>query len=313
MRYYVEKLGIYYEVREGDTEERIQGSTGNNSGRNSFDKYIVICDSDKKINETIIPEYINDMPVKTVDKKAFLGCKGLRQIRLPRGIDSIGEWAFAFCDNLMVVELSRNDIRWGKGVFKNDRKLRRITIYPDCSSDPQTCRLLAATPVIMDAEYLLDIKHAGNPEWIRKWDTRLEHILNLADDEGYHLYVLCGEEDLHFDYEEYLEYNREKKSELCMLRLINDKYLNEGFRSRLSEYIKEHTAGCVSDAAIRILLKAHGDEQEYYKLLLDTGAISNANLELVLAAMGDRHAQMKAYLIEQCNGASAGFFDDLML
>lgn len=291
MRYYDEKLGIYYEIGE----------------------HIVICDAEKKLNEIIIPDTINDIPVKAIAKKAFLGCKGLRQVRLPRGIVSIGEWAFAFCDNLTTVELARNDIKWGKGVFKNDRKLRRITIYPDCASDPMTCRLLAATPVIMDAEYLLDIKHAGSPEWIKKWDTKLEHILNLADDEGYHLYVLCGEEDLHFDYEEYLEYNREKKSELCMLRLINDKGLEEGFRNKLSGYINGHTAGCTSDAAVRILLKAHGDEQEYYKLLLDIKAISNENLEPVLSAMGDRHAQMKAYLIEQCNNSSNGFFDDLML
>jgi hypothetical protein len=313
MRYYEDKLGIYYEIRESYSEDRSQSGLNKNPADGDCEKFIMICDADKKLNELTIPEYINDLPVRAIGKKSFLGCKGLRQIRLPRGIDNIGEWAFAFCDNLTAVERPRNDIKWGKGVFKNDDKLRRITIYPDCSSDPMTCRLLAAAPVIMDAEYLLDIKHAGNEEWIKKWDTRLEHILNLADDEGYHLYVLCGEEDLHFDYEEYLEYNREKKSELCMLRLINDKWLDEDFKQKLSDYINDHTAGCESDATIRILLKAHGDEQEYYKLLLDTGAVSNINLEQVLFKMGDRHAQMKAFLIEQCSSSTDGFYEDLML
>ena len=294
MRHYEEKLGLYYEIKgEG--------------------KRIVICDADKKLNELSIPDYIDELPVKAVAKKAFLGCKGLRSVRLPKYIDSIGEWAFAFCDSLKSVELARNDIKWGKGVFKNDGRLTRISIYPDCSSDPETCILLAATPVLMDAEYLLDIKHAGSPEWIKKWDTRLVHLLNLADDEGYHLYVLCGEEDLHFDYEEYLEYNREKKSELCMLRLINDKGLTEELKERLTGYILYHTAGCESDAAVRTLLKKHGDEEDYYRLLLDIKAITSDNLELLLSAMGDRHAQMKAYLIEQCGAGTNGFFDDLML
>lgn len=294
MRYYEDNLGIYYEPVD--------------DGRS-----VTILDADKKHGEIIIPELINGIPVKAIAKKAFLGCKILRSVRLPQGIDSIGEWAFAFCDNLYSLELARNDIKWGKGVFKNDRKLKRISIYPDCSDDPMTCRLLAAAPVIMDAEYLLDIKHAGYPEWIKKWDTRLEHLLNLADDEGYHLYVLCGEEDLHFDYEEYLEYNREKKAELCMLRLINDKGLTDLFRNRLTHYILEHTAGCDSDAAVRVLIKKHGDEEEYYRLLLGIKAITYDNLDIILHKMGDRHTQMKAYLIEQCGSATDEFFDDLML
>ncbi len=294
MRYYEDNLGIYYEPVD--------------DGRS-----VTILDADKKLGEIVIPELINEIPVKAIAKKAFLGCKILRSVRLPKGIDSIGEWAFAFCDNLYSLELARNDIKWGKGVFKNDRKLKRISIYPDCSDDPMTCRLLAAAPVIMDAEYLLDIKHAGYPEWIKKWDTRLEHLLNLADDEGYHLYVLCGEEDLHFDYEEYLEYNREKKAELCMLRLINDKGLTDLFRNRLTDYILEHTAGCYSDAAIRVLIKKHGDEEEYYRLLLGIKAITYDNLDIILHKMGDRHTQMKAYLIEQCGSATEEFFDDLML
>ena len=173
--------------------------------------------------------------------------------------------------------------------------------------------LLASATVLMDAEYLLDTEHAGNDEWLGKWDTRLQHLLDLADDEGYHLYVLCGEEDLHFDYEEYLEYNREKKSRLCMLRLRNDVMLDNRLRMRLINYLNSHTAGCGSDAAIRVLTKKFGDEQEYYRLMIDIGAVNTDNFEMVLDVMGDRHAQMKAYLIEQCKPSSDDFYDNLAL
>lgn len=302
MNYYDEALKINYEIREKD-------------GR----KYTVITDADKKINEICIPETIGGYPVEGIGKKAFLGCKGLRRLHLPETVISIGEWAFAFCDNLIRVEIPRKKLELGKGVFKNDDMLREIFIYDihsvcDESHDiNMAAKLMAAAPVIMDAEYLLDTEHAGSDEWLRKWDTRLAHILSLKDDEGYHLYVLCGEEDLHFDYEEYLEYNREKKSSLCMLRLVNDLKLSEDDKKPLGDYLLEHTCGCESEAAVRVLLKRHGDDRDYYRMMLDTGAINNANLEAVLNMMGDRHAQMKAYLIEECGRDKAGYFDDLEL
>ncbi|MCR5356038.1 MAG: leucine-rich repeat domain-containing protein [Lachnospiraceae bacterium] len=302
MQQYDEALHLYYEIKDKDGES-----------------YAVITDADKKLAEVDIPGEIGGSKVRKVARKAFLSCKGLRRVSIPESVTEIGEWAFAFCDDLLSVGFIRGDISLGKGVFKNDGKLREITVRnqgvqeDDSEGDIKTARLLAATPELMDAEYLLDIKHAGSKEWLKKWDTRLEHILSLRDDEGYHLYVLCGEEDLHFDYEEYLEYNREKKSELCMLRLVNDIALNDKDRDILVHYIKDHMSGCESEAALRVLLERHGDEKDYYSLMLDTGAINDENLEAVLNAMGNRHAQMKAYLMEKCNASKDDYFDDLML
>lgn len=309
MNYYDDTLKIYYEIREED-------------GR----KTAVVTDADKKLNEISIPDIISDCPVERIGKKAFLGCKGLRYVRLPETVSEIGEWAFAFCDNLTRIELPKKKTDLGKGIFKNDEKLREIEVY-DLISDggsvsegnlsesgrAMISRLMAAAPVIMDAEYLIDTKHSGSDEWLRKWDTRLAHILSLKDDDGYHLYVLCGEEDLHFDYEEYLEYNRGKKSSLCMLRLVNDIKLPEDDRKVLAAYLRDHTCGCESEAAIRTLLKRHGDDMDYYRMMLDIGAINDDNLEPVLGMMGDRHAQMKAYLIEKCGNKTTDFMDDLLL
>ncbi len=305
MRYYDESLGIYYEILQKEAESTKK-------------KYAVVTDADKKLNEIDIPCELNSCPVEKIGKKAFLGCKGLRRVSIPYSVSSVGEWAFAFCDNLVSVEMPRRRVEWGKGVFKNDNRLVSIVINDDFSAShlrnaEMISVLLAAVTVLMDAEYLLDTEHAGTEEWLGKWDTRLQHLLDLADDEGYHLYVLCGEEDLHFDYEEYLEYNREKKAHLCMLRLRNDVMLDNGLRMRLSDYLISHTAGCESDAAIRVLTEKFGDVQEYYSLMTDIGAINPDNFEKVLDVMGDRHAQMKAYLIEQCKPSSDDFYDNLAL
>ncbi|MCR4806882.1 MAG: leucine-rich repeat domain-containing protein [Lachnospiraceae bacterium] len=301
MRYYDEATGLYYEIKEDE-------------GR----KWALVTDADKKLTKVTVPDSLGGVPVEEIGKKAFLGCKLLREVTLPGTVRSLGEWALAFCDNLVSVHLPRAGIRLGKGVFKNDRKLKDIFVYDD-SSDEAVSRLLAAAPIYMDAEYLLDIEHAGTCEWYNKWDTKLTHILSLKDDDGYHLYVLCGEEDLHFDYDQYLEYNREKKSYLCMLRLRNDKCLKEDVRKDLRDYLLDHTVGCGSDAAIRVLLRDYGDDRDYYELMLDEGVITPLNLERVLIMMGDRHAQMKAYLMEHGGSASAGgesgdvSFDSLML
>ena len=304
MDHYDEKIRSYYRIMKAGGQE-----------------YAVITDADKKLNEVAIPVEIGGYPVQAIGKKAFLGCKGLRYVRLPETVTTIGEWAFAFCDSLNRIEIPRAGISFGKGVFKNDAKLNEIVVYDpgrqsvdtQGSSAAMVSKLMAAAPVIMDAEYLLDAEHSGEAEWLHKWDTRLEHILSLKDDEGYHLYVLCGEEDLHFDYEEYLEYNREKKSSLCMLRLINDIALNDEDKVSLKDYIKEHTAGCESEAAIRVLLKRHGDDRDYYRMMLDIGAVHEGNLEAVLFLMGDRHAQMKAFLMEECRKVTKDYFDDLLL
>ena len=98
-----------------------------------------------------------------------------------------------------------------------------------------------------------------------------------------------------------------------MLRLVNDIALKEEDKEPLRDYLRDHTSGCESEAAIRMLLKRHGDDRDYYRMMLDIGAINDGNLEAVLNMMGDRHAQMKAYLIEECGKKKADFFDDLLL
>ena len=47
---------------------------------------------------------------------------------LPEYVDEVGEWAFAFCDNLKSVVLPAKSLRLGKGIFKNDRKLGDISL-----------------------------------------------------------------------------------------------------------------------------------------------------------------------------------------
>ena len=291
MIYYDEKLKIYHEEKDWKA---------------------AVTDADKNITEVIIPREINNIPIVNIKKKAFLGCKQLRSISLPETVKNVGEWAFAFCDSLSEVKLASNRAVFGQGAFKNDARLEKLWIE---GRSEASARMLAAAVTVMDAEYLLDTGEAGSSEWIRKWDQKLENILNLADDEGYHLYVLCGEEDLHFDYDEYLEYNRRKKAGLSMLRLLYDEELKEPLRERLIDYIREHSVGKESEAAWSCIVDRHGDDIAYYELMTRLSGIDEDNLEKALNSLSDRHAEAKSFLINHFNKGNKTdeFFDSLML
>lgn len=291
MIYYDEKLKIYHEEKDGKA---------------------AVTDVDKNITEVIIPREINNIPIVNIKKKAFLGCKQLRSISLPETVKNVGEWAFAFCDSLSEVKLASNRAVFGQGAFKNDARLEKLWIE---GRSEASARMLAAAVTVMDAEYLLDTAEAGSSEWIRKWDQKLENILNLADDEGYHLYVLCGEEDLHFDYDEYLEYNRRKKAGLSMLRLLYDEELKEPLRERLMDYIREHSVGKESEAAWSCIVDRHGDDIAYYELMTRLSGIDEDNLEKALNSLSDRHAEAKSFLINHFNKGNKTdeFFDSLMI
>ena len=71
----------------------------------------------------VIPDRIEDLPVTVIGKKAFLGNKRLSELILPDPLREVGDWAFAHCDGLEKVYLKKNPIIFGKGVFKDCRKL----------------------------------------------------------------------------------------------------------------------------------------------------------------------------------------------
>ena len=148
MRYYNEELHIYYQVK---------------------DNRIIVTDADKKIAALKLPSKIDDYPVCVIERKAFLGCKGLREIALPDTIEKIGEWAFAYCDNLTRISLPRKKIELGKGVLKDDLKVNQIVVRDrgfDAASEMMVSRLLAVVATVMDAEYMMDALEAGSEEML---------------------------------------------------------------------------------------------------------------------------------------------------
>ena len=303
-------------------EMHYEDGAGTSLSYQKKEDHIVITGCQAKAAKAEVPEFLEGLPVTEIGKKAFLGCKRLGTIRLPKTVTAIGEWAFGFCSALQEIYLPKHKISFGQGCFHKDKALRRIYLETaEQNSDvcaemqEQTAALLAGAVQLLYTEHLLEPVAAGSREWLAKWDLVMRTFLEVPDEEGYQKLVLCGEEDLSANLDDYLADRRRKKAEVCFTRLMNPQGLNSKDRELLTDYLRAHQKGCESEAAWEAVLMEHGDEKEYYSLLLELGCVTKENLEPMLADMGDRHAEMKAYLINEqdTDKQNNDFFEALSL
>ena len=211
--------------------------------------------------EVEIPAQIEGTPVLAIGRKAFLSKKNLRKVTVPETVVEVGDWAFAYCDNLHTVRFlaakagsgeeageqaehvsdsgKEAELRFGKAVFLECHKLRYVFVQ---AQEESTAALLAAAVTTAEAPYLLDAQEAGSAEWLEKWDARMLSILHSADDEGYSKQVLCGEEDYgSTDKVAYESGRRKVKVRLLLLRCMYPEGLKAECRSEMEEYLRAHT------------------------------------------------------------------------
>lgn len=253
----------------------------------------------------VIPEKVDGYPVVWIGKKAFLSCKTLRKLSLPESLAGIGDWAFAYCAGLESVTLPYRRLEIGQGVFKECTALSQIIDCRNGETAQDVSFLLAATVGVLDAFYLFDPENAGTDNWIAGFDARVASQMALADNEGFSKMLLCGEEDCgsrDTDVGYYMEQKRRGKVRLAMLRLFHDYGLTEALREELVRYLLAHVKGCENEETWRVILEEHGDERPYYELLTGLGGVNGENFQAMMEDMGERHAEMKAYLMRYHDG-----------
>lgn len=274
-----------------------------------------------------VPDFLEDCPVTVIEKKAFLSSKGLKELELPATLQEVRDWAFAHCGSLLRVRMPKKRIVFGKGVFKDCNALEEIALQAEqpgeaakaeagrTAEEIKTAALLGAVPVKLKSEYLLNPAEAGGEVWLSMYDARLKTLLQRSDTEGYSKQVLCGEEDLMADLEQYMAEVRREKAALCYLRLVNDIGLPEEFREELRAFLRENTKGCAYEASWEELQRAHGSDKEYYRIFTEAGCVTEENFENLLLDMGESNPEMKAYLMRyrEENKPEADFFDSLLL
>ena len=259
---------------------------------------ITLCGLKAVWGKIVIPEFIENLPVTRIEKKALLSCKQVRELYLPACLEEIGDWAFAYCSYLKLVYLPKKSLHLGKGIFKECESLEGILpLGASTAQEMQSGYLLGAVPVKLEADYLFTPEMLGDKEWVMRFDDRLKFFLNQADEEGYVKQVYCGEEDIMSNLDLYLAERKRMKSRLCFMRLLHDVFLEEGFRKTLENYLAAHTKGCESEAAWEVVYRERGSERAYYEVFTGAGCVTEDNYSAILEDMGEAYPEMKAYLL----------------
>ena len=266
------------------------------------ENYVILTEYRGRDISLVIPEYVEGKPVTVIGKKAFLGAKSLQKLVLPESLMQIQDWAFAFCSNLESINLPQKKLDIGQGIMKDCFKLQQIIIAEDEPEAEGISYLLAAVMNKLEAFYLFDTSAAGSRSWLEQWDARLMSLMEQEDTEGFSKMLLCGEEDYgskdnNLDY--YVEQKRRFKVRLAMLRLIYDIGLQPSVRNKLLSYLQSHKKGESSEETWKVVLEEHGDDRQYYQFLLDNDCITEENFDAMLSDMGERHTEMKAFLMNE--------------
>lgn len=252
-----------------------------------------------------IPGEICGKEVKSIGKKAFLSCKGLKKVVLPEQIENLEDWAFANCNFLEQVEFPSANFNLGNGVFQGCKVLNSIVVSGKLISDEQekeqTGVLLAAVLNQLDAPHLFSLSEAGSKRWLNQWDSKLLQFLQEDDKRGFTVVVLCGEEDYGSDENSlsyFLRQKRKSKVRLCFLRLLNPMGMAMETREKLEEYLRNHTKGCSSEETWHVVLEEHGNEKDYYEVLTECGCVTEENFQGFLEDLEDNYPEMKAFLMK---------------
>ena len=91
-------------------------------------EYIAVTGYEGELPALIIPDSIEDLPVREISAGAFSGRKDIREVMLPDTIEVLGRYAFYNCTNLVKIELSDGVEDYYDGVIKQCRSLRDIRI-----------------------------------------------------------------------------------------------------------------------------------------------------------------------------------------
>ena len=100
-----------------------------------YDNHITIKTYNGSDSKVIIPSYINNKPVYSLDDSAFYGNQNLKKIEIPNTVIRIGHQSFIGNDNLETVIMSDNLIDIGEWAFKVCTNLKEIYVKKNSDGD----------------------------------------------------------------------------------------------------------------------------------------------------------------------------------
>lgn len=197
--------------------------------------------------KAIVPEQIDDLPVVSIERKAFLSCKTLREIVLPDSVNEIGDWAFAHAEALCFITIPSHAITRGKELFLGCKRLREIILSGTgekqrLDKNQGIGRMLAAAVTVLHDYFLLDPTAVKSDAWIKRWDEQLLKLVRLDDLDGFEELWTCGEEDYEgkdYDIKSYPVEKRKVKLRMVYFRLLHPLGIADAVKAELQQYLHE--------------------------------------------------------------------------
>jgi len=101
-----------------------------------YSDYIEIMEYIGTADEIVVPDTIENLPVKVIGHDAFYNNKNLNVVKLPQCITEIRFSAFANCENLTYINIPNGVERFGFSAFYECKKLETIVIPEGITSIP---------------------------------------------------------------------------------------------------------------------------------------------------------------------------------
>lgn len=103
---------------------------------------VAACSKDAK-GHVSVPEMVSNWGrtycVTALDEEAFYGCKGLTEVVLPAGVETIGDRAFKCCENLSSIEMQDGVTKLGTELFRTCPRLKDVRLSKSLLELPEYC------------------------------------------------------------------------------------------------------------------------------------------------------------------------------
>lgn len=260
-------------------------------------------------------EEVLEVSDRIIENKKYLSRKDIRKIKICRGVEHIGDWAFAKCSNLTEVVFS-DGFRpglFGKDVFTGCEKLKRISFR---DTDDETAVLMAVCANKMYYDHLLRADDIGQRSWYEKWDICLISLLKSDDANARMSAALCGEEDISYDgigsvdgelpgeTDDYVRKEEFRKCSLCYLRIINDSYLADITRKAVGNHIRDNSLGNRNGAAFYSMFEEPDSVLRYIGIYLDIIKPDRDMVMKMIAEVPAGNVMASSYLIKEADRKS---------
>ncbi len=114
--------------------------------------YVRVAGAEDPAARIIVPETMEDLPVKSIGSGAFRSVAGVREIRVPEGVEEIGSFAFYGMPDLEQLSLPKTVLGVGLGAVRSLPNLKKLTV-----SFPESGRATLLRDILSDTEAALTV------------------------------------------------------------------------------------------------------------------------------------------------------------